>query len=426
MWIQKASLLCSTPPPLQGCTTSLMPLYLTERKHCESTLWTGLRQHFCCSDVWSVFAYSPFLMTKLSIKHEKPWCINHKPNSWVCAEKTWVATEDVTKQHTQKKIKKFKATFPADWCQCFIKISGWTLRRAIQFSSRQSFMGHKQFTGSSPRNMCSWPDQSILLGRYLWGLVTATISVLLLFPHESYWFPAFRSTCGAKTWRMRGGRWGGCRIGKGSSAVSLAGIKGLGLETSQRDRVPETKDFWCVQSEGLGIVVFIVGRGTGPVLSLCFPEMTPSVSEASRSEGPLQGDTPIWCAICFCLQILCCALLVPNHERDLFCEWRQQLSISGCHRGFFFVCFDFLSFVPSCVPEVEFLVFRMMWAPRANPHDENRHPQMLQFRKGSKIWKKKKRGIKKQSSKSPWTNRPWWLHPKHSLTLPSTKFIFMS
>lgn len=200
-------------------------------------------------------------------------------------------------------------------------------------------MGHKQFTGSSPRNMCSWPDQSILLGRYLWGLVTATISVLLLFPHEAYWFPAFRSTCGAKTWRMRGGRWGGCRIGKGSSAVSLAGIKGLGLETSQWYRVPETKDFWCVQSEGLGIVVFIVGRGTGPVLSLCFQEMMPSVSEASRSEGPLQGDTPIWCAICFCLQILCCALLVPNHERDLFCEWRQQLSISACHRGVFFVLF---------------------------------------------------------------------------------------
>lgn len=91
---------------------------------------------------------------------------------------------------------------------------------------------------------------------------------------------------------MRGGRWGGCRIGEGSSAIILARIKGLGSETSQWDHVPETKDFWCMQSEGLGIV-FIVGHGMEPVLSLCFQEMRPSVSEASRLEGPLQEDTLI-------------------------------------------------------------------------------------------------------------------------------------
>lgn len=53
----------------------------------------------------------------------------------------------------KKKKKKSKPRFLRIWCQYFIKISGWTLRRAIQFSARQSFMGHKQFTGSSPRNV---------------------------------------------------------------------------------------------------------------------------------------------------------------------------------------------------------------------------------------------------------------------------------
>lgn len=168
-----------------------------------------------------------------------------------------------------------------------LNISGWTLRRAMQFSAHQFYMTHKEFTGGSPRNMCPWSDQSIPLGCYLWGLVTATISVELLFPHESYWFFAFRSTCGAKTWRMRGGRWAGGRGGNLSSSVSLAGIKELGCETPQWDHVFETKDFWCVQSEGLGTVVFVVSRRMEPVFSFRFKEMKPSASEASRSEGRL-------------------------------------------------------------------------------------------------------------------------------------------
>lgn len=162
------------------------------------------------------------------------------------------------------------------------------------------------------------------------------------------------------------------------------------------------------------MVVFVVARRMEPVLSFHLKEMKPSASEASRSEARLQGDARIWCAIWAGPAIFCCALLVPNHERDVQCERRWQLSISACRCGFFLYIYIYFvvcpimcpwSRVPADIGPTLVPIPNDVGPPCKSPSQI----QQLNFSAEiqQNMTRKEEKGNKRQPNKSSWANQPW-------------------
>lgn len=154
---------------------------------------------------------------------------------------------------------------------------------------------------------------------------------------------------------MRSGGWGGGRGGTHHLPSIWPGLRSWDVNLHSGIMFLKLKICGACSRGVSGTLVLAVGRRMESVLSLPFKEMKPSAPEASRSEGRLQRDIGIWCAFWAGPAIFCCALLVPNNERDLSCERRRRRSISACH------CGGFLYVVPSCVPEVECFTYWVGW-----------------------------------------------------------------